>query len=375
VGFFIEKFIDLKISVMIDFIPLEYYTPIFYYFTLILVFILVLKINVNKKLSDYSISSYLLVWGLIFYIGFRPISGGLFGDMRTYATMFEQYSSNVFLLISDDVGFEYFMKYTSKIIDIVSFFVLCAFLYVYSHYLMTKRIFKQYWYYAFLILVCSFSFWSYGTNGLRNGLALSFVLLAFSYDKNKKVAFLIAFLAVSFHKSSLLPLFAYCLTFIYNKPKGYLIAWFLCIPLSLILGGSFEIFFASLGFGDDRLSYLTDGNVNDDEFSSTGFRWDFLLYSSTAVCAGWYFIIKKKFQDIFYNRLLNTYLIANSFWILIIRANFSNRFAYLSWFMMGLIIIYPFLKGNFMPNQPMKMAVVILFYFMFTFILNVILAK
>ena len=118
----------------------------------------------------------------------------------------------------------------------------------------------------------------------------------------------------------------------------------LCIPISLAAGGFWENFFGSLGFQDDRLSYLTEGNVNDDDFSSTGFRWDFLLYSATAVYAGWYFIIKKGFEDKIYFWLFNTYVFANAFWILVIRANFSNRFAYLSWFMMALVIIYPLLK-------------------------------
>jgi hypothetical protein len=66
---------------------------------------------------------------------------------------------------------------------------------------------------------------------------------------------------------------------------------------------------------------------------------------------------------------------ANAFWILVIRANFSNRFAYLSWFMMALVIIYPFLKSQLMPNQNKVLARVILFYFAFTFLMNVILAK
>ena len=45
------------------------------------------------------------------------------------------------------------------------------------------------------------------------------------------------------------------------------------------------------------------------------------------------------------------YLTANAFWILVIRSSFSNRFAYLSWFLMAIIIFYPFFKHiNFCPR-------------------------
>jgi surface polysaccharide O-acyltransferase-like enzyme len=66
---------------------------------------------------------------------------------------------------------------------------------------------------------------------------------------------------------------------------------------------------------------------------------------------------------------------ANAFWILVIRANFSNRFAYLSWFMMALVIIYPLLKKEMIKNQYKVLAKVMLIYFAFTFLMNVILAK
>jgi len=97
-----------------------------------------------------------------------------------------------------------------------------------------------------------------------------------------------------------------------------------------------------------------------------------LFYSAFGVFAGWYFIYKKRFEDPFYNQLLNTYLICNGFWILVIRANYSNRFAYLSWFMMGLVIIYPVLKKQLFKNQHWVIGKIIFAYFLFTYLMNVI---
>ena len=171
-----------------------------------------------------------------------------------------------------------------------------------------------------------------------------------------------------FHKTLLLPVIAYVLTQFYNNPKFYIKAWLLAIPMSLFLGSLFITIFTSLGFGDDRLAgYLSDGLQAD-----TRFRWDFLFYSAFPVFAGWYFIIKKEFKDTFYNSIFNIYLICNAFWILVIRASFSNRFAYLSWFLMAFVIIYPLLKQQLFKNQQVMIAKVVTSYFMFTFLMYLI---
>ena len=354
-----------------DFIPLEIYTPIFYY-----ILGLVVLINYAKLQKGFvaNTTGAALVFFVIVYMGFRPISGQYFGDMGTYNRYFEEYQNGQSIIATKDLFFHYFTQACSSIMSANFFFLTCAFLYVYPLYLVSKKWFAANWYYSFLLLVTSFSFWAYGTNGIRNGIAGSLFLLAISREKRIwQIALL--FIAINFHKTMLLPTLGFIIAQFYNKPKQMILFWLLCIPLSLAAGGFWESLFASLGFEDDRIGYLTDGNVNDDEFSSTGFRWDFLVYSATAVYAGWYFIIKKGFNDKIYNNLFITYVFANAFWILVIRANFSNRFAYLSWFLMAVVIAYPFLKGNMIKNQSIVFAKVLLLYFLFTFVMNVILSN
>jgi hypothetical protein len=306
-------------------------------------------------------------------MGLRPVSD-FFGDTPTYARLFNLYKEGEQVYAEKDIIFNTFMLLCSKIMSVNMFFLTCAFLYVYSLYLVCKKWFPNYWFYAFLLLVGSFSFWGGVVNGIRNSMAGSIFLLGISRDKRLFQVVLIL-LSIGIHKSMLLPTLGFVIAQFYNKPKYMIAFWLLCIPLSIVGGGFWENFFASLGFEEDRLSYLTEGNVNNDDFSSTGFRWDFLLYSATAVYAGWYFIVKKGFEDKIYYWLFNIYVFANAFWILVIRANFSNRFAYLSWFMMALVIIYPFLKIELMKNQHKVLAKVMLIYFAFTFLMNVILAK
>ena len=56
--------------------------------------------------------------------------------------------------------------------------------------------------------------------------------------------------------------------------------------------GFWESLFGSM-MEDERALYFTDESYADS-FSSSGFRWDFLLYSATGVFAGWYYWYKKR---------------------------------------------------------------------------------
>lgn len=353
-----------------DFIPVELYGVFFYYAMLVVVIVIFFDLFERFKTSSFG---RLFVWILIIYIGFRPVSGIWFGDMITYNRLFLNYQQGMFIMSTKDLLFHLFTKWCSGFMTAPFFFLTCATLYIYPMYIVSKKWFKDYWFYSFLMLITSFSFFAAGTNGLRNGIAGSLFLLAISRDR-KIWQIVILFFAIGFHKTMLLPTLGFLIAQFYNKPKVLIWFWILCIPLSLAGGGFWETFFAGLGFDDDRLSYLT-GEVEADKFSSTGFRWDFLAYSATAVFAGWYFIVKREYKDKIYFWLFNTYIFANAFWILVIRANFSNRFAYLSWFMMGLVIVYPFLKQRFFDNQSKVFGQILLIYFLFTFLLNVLLVK
>src|SRR5690606_6899205 len=129
-------------------------------------------------------------------------------------------------------------------------------LYIFPLYFVTKRWFKQYWFYAFLMLIGSFSFWAYGTNGIRNGIATSLFLLAISREK-KLFQILWLVVAIGVHKTMMLPGLGFVLTWFYNKPKTYFYFWLVVIPLSLAMPGFWESFFGSI-VEDDRAVYFTD---------------------------------------------------------------------------------------------------------------------
>jgi hypothetical protein len=358
---------------MIDFFPLALYYEVYLYTAFIIVLITFfhtrfLDIHDRKNINYTHFMGYSILVLLTLYLGLRPVSGKYFTDMITYARIYESYSHGGSIVVEADVVFHQFMKFCSHFLSTQSFFLLCATFYILPMYIIAKKLFKAYWFYGFLMLVVSFQFYTYGVNGIRNGMATSFFLLGLAYYDKKAALITFFTIAVLFHQTLVLPILAYVLTLFYKNPKTYLYVWAAAIPLSIALGSFWENLFASLGFADDRLGGYLSGE-KDALITNTGFRYDFLLYSASAVFTGWYFIFKKNYQDPFYTRLFNIYVTANAFWILVIRANFSNRFAYLSWFLMGLVIIYPFIKNKFYPRPHKVIGNVLVAYFMFTYVM------
>ncbi len=357
---------------------LEY---IFFYYnvllliTVIFCFVLITKkdvSNFNPKVSSFI--GFILFVLLVFYMGFRPNSY-VFGDMPTYAHSFELAKSGWNNKLSGrDVLFDSLITFCAQTTTVEGFFFIVTLIYLVPCLLVSRKFFKQYWFLGFLMLWTSLSFWSYGTNGLRNGMATSIFMLAFVFDsKLIRIALMLA--AVNMHKSLMLPTAAYILTLVFSNTTLLIRLWLLCIPLSFVAGGIFESIFSSIGFGDidQRMSVYTNSAAIMEY--NTGFRIDFLLYSGTAIFAGWYYTEKLNYTDKLYKTLFNIYIITNAFWVLVIRAPFSNRFAYLSWFLMGFVIVYPLLKHKLIKNQLAKIGMIILANYAFTYTLLVILGK
>ncbi len=200
-------------------------------------------ISVNQTLGYFAAGTTIL------YMGLRPISF-VFGDMSTYAISFENYQNGATAIFEQDVVFDVFMKISAQIMSVQTFFFVCSILYVVPLWIACKKWFAAYSSYAFLALLISFSFWAYGTNGIRNGIATSLFLYALSKDKLVFKVMLVA-LSIGIHKSLVIPAAALTLTYFYKNPKSYFYGWLLCIPLSLVAGGFWESLFAGF-MGDER---------------------------------------------------------------------------------------------------------------------------
>lgn len=229
---------------------------------------------------------------------------------------------------------------------------------------------------AMLFSLYSFGFMGGAVNGLRIGVASSLVGLSIALiDKQrlwKVVAILLMIAAISIHKSIALPVVSIVVAWLFRLPIHVgLFIWLVSIPVSLITGNAFGEWFASFDV-DERMSQYFFNQQNEEimaKFSHVGFRWDFLLYSAAPVVFVVYLMFVRNFKDRFYCIIANGYLIANAFWILVIRASYSNRFASLSWFLYPLLLAYPLLRFKIWEDQDRKVGWILLAYASFTFLM------
>lgn len=365
---------------MFDFIPVTFYSALFYHFMLFMIVVLSLSLY-GKDLANSDIKSlsakmgFSLVVLLTLYMGSR-LPSYHFGDTGNYNKAYQLLQSGEKIKFENDYIFNYFMLFCSKIISSRVFFFLDAIIYVLPMYLFSKKYLGSYWVFGFIFFVASYSFWPYGVNGIRNGMATSVFIWGLVYYERKWLMYALFALSFGIHNSLIIPIAAFTVAGLYKNPRIYFYIWLASIPLSLAGGGFWGNFFTSLGLGDDRAeAYLNIDTIEElarnerTTFSQTGFRWDFVLYSAAGVFAGWYFLVKNKVQDKFYTHLWGIYMIANAFWILVINAAFSNRFAYLSWFLMAPVIIYPLLRYRFSPVQNKVLSAVFAAYYLFTYIM------
>jgi hypothetical protein len=308
---------------------------------------------------------------ILFFIGLRPYDipgvGSYFGDTANYYRGFLQLSSGFRDVDSKDIGFGLFTKYSAMYLNGQGYFFTLAALYVLPAYYACKRLNSRHSLLLFMMLTTSFLFWSNGVNAIRSGVGTSFLLLAFTYKKHNWQMWLLFFVVIMFHKSMILPAGAFLLTLFYTNTNAYIVIWFSSIALSLLFGGFWEKLLASFDLGDERLYNYLVTSADSKFFSHTGFRWDFLTYSFIPIAMASYFINNKKYKNPYYIQILNTYLIANSFWILVIRANFSNRFASLSWFIIPFILLLPLFDIRIWKKQNAKIALILSLNFAFTY--------
>lgn len=368
-------------------IPASLYGPIFRWTVFLLCLIYAFKIynwDSQKLLSKQSnfIPAVIICVIVALFFGFRPISGSFLGDTVNYARQFYNIAQNPELAFYDlsfeeghDKWFTILMIYCTQWGEVDIFFTIIAVIYLGCTLWACVRIFPNNPYAAVLITLASFSFYSYGINGIRNGMACSLICVAISYADgkfwSKILAAALCLLAMQFHNSTSLPaLMLFVSVFFIRDFRWALNFWILSIFISLFAGNTVADFFESLGFDDRMTKYLKGAEDEEmmESFSNTGFRWDFLLYSCVPIVIGYYIVIKRGIRNKMYELLLNTYTLSNAFWVMVIRAAFSNRFAYLSWFMYPLVLAYPFLKMKVWENQGEKTAWMVMGNILFTMI-------
>lgn len=364
----------------IEFVPPYFYNLVYYLTFLILTWFTVLyyigsgqqKI-LHAESTPIQGAALFLSLILIYFLGLRQVSGE-FGDTWMYAYDYwsiepEYKAINIRTEWFWD-NIRAFCKFSG--FNTNEYFLFVEFFYIMGMFVCAMILMRKNLWMAMMFFFTAFSTYSFGVNGIRNGLACSIMLVAISIlpeaGGKRVLSFLLMLLAVGVHRTALLPSAAAIGTlFLIKDTKWALRFWLASIALSLVAGSAVTQVFSSLGF-DDRMSrYAVDASQSGDAFSHTGFRWDFLLYSSFPAIMIWYVTRYRRFTDLTYTIIANTYLLCNAFWIMVIRSSFSNRFAYLSWFIYPVVMAYPLLRMNLWKDQDRRTSIILFLYSGFVF--------
>lgn len=479
-------------------LPASLYMPL-YHQTMLLVILGCALVYWQGRCSHKSLTQFnqvfLIVTGLavVMFIGFRPVSGIYFIDMGDYARSYESVQQGNKGSLPDML-FNGLMQLCAPVLPTAGFFFVCTVIYVAPLAVASWRIHGTWAFPVFLAYLTAFSFWGYGVNGIRNGIAMSVLILAFAYHDRPLVMLALIASAWGFHAASLLPAAAFLIVRYLKWTRIWMAFWVVCVGLSLFAGNVGQMLLSRYNpfAGDNRV----EGYILGSE--GGGFRADFLLYSifpvlvtlllaapahaplrriaarmvsspsvngmrnrkavdgnrsgvgmlarpkqggagrvcsagvspagsagvSLADCSGretppeppagtaalhrvsvripstdlagaratshgqersqprtrlkqsgWNSLPWVRFlrSDHFYARLLNTYLLTNALWVLAINANSSNRFAYLSWFMLPWVLMYPFLPGKEIKRPRIDLiTATLLAHYSFTYLMMVV---
>ena len=336
-----------------------------------------------KRISDfyllkrYNFSKAVLFFMvfLVFFIGFRPAMVG--ADTGQYIKNYNLMMNGLY-----DPGesvkdwlFQSLQYVCAQMMPVSLFFFIVACLYIIPVYILCKRLLGNNATFLLLAAMGTFSFFSYGVNGIRNGVATTLVLLALSYisgdNRSKLLCAILCFVAINCHGSALLPIVAMLVAYVIKRPKVMFYVWGLSVIGSLVIGQSLSNILMILGVDERLMHYMTLDETSETEeaIASARFRWDFLIYSFMPILMGWYCIFKKKICDLNFHLLLGTYIYSNAVWVILIRIPFSNRFAYLSWFLYAIVLTYPLFKFHIWRNQGRKAAMILMAHVSFTFLM------
>lgn len=325
------------------------------------------SVIVNNRQGDTR--SIIVVIFFILFIGLRPLSGIYFVDMANYNVDYNVFYDGVkfkFDFNAENLLFDnLFAFWGSRRLGIDHFFLFVSVVYFGCAYLGIRRIFPEYKLEAYLVFLAALSTFSYGTNGIKAGAAASIFIWAYSYRDRILICIPLVLLSWGFHHSMQLPVAAFVLSLFFKNTKWYFYGWIACFLIAILHITAFQELFA--GMSDEHGATYLIGSGPEGDGTKGGFRIDFIIYSSMPILVGYYTIFRKRLKvSEKYRQLINFYLFTNGIWMLCMYASFTNRIAYLSWFMYPIVLIYPILYEQWGCNKYKVFSYVMLTHLGFT---------
>lgn len=290
----------------------------------------------------------IIALGTAYWIATTPVPWDTGNDRDVYIISFEWKRDYVTdpaeCFKTRDPFFQLYQYFISRFAGYKVWLLITALIYTGNYLLASYRFGKERLTALLIAFIAGFGFFTYGINGIRTGLAMSFILLGLSYRKNLPVLIISFLIAVLFHLSMIIPAVAIVLSMLLGKKKVGIgeAVWVAAFIISLAGGDRLMDIVTSLAHGGRTEYLVNDGMLAELPVQyNTGFRWDFIAFSLLPMTAAFFYRYVLKYRSNTYAVTFTTYLLVNALWLLVIRLPFTDRFAYLSWALMPILFFYP----------------------------------
>lgn len=320
--------------------------PILSFVYLVLPFVYIILISTTKRVR-YSIVNFNLWGGFAILVVYMLTL--IFVESHDKPTYLESYldAENYYREYNREMLWGRIQLILSSVLmkNETLYWLFYTFFYCISYYVVSKKYFpNEYAGYFVLCVVGCLGFVSYGSNTIRAGFGIALLLLAYCTD-NKILKICLSVIAIGCQMSMLLPVVGYFFSvYVIKKYR-----WCECIWLvSLIITSMTSVvsdamtLFSGL---DARIEDMSNFDGTSDVYN-VGFRYDFLIYSLIPILIAKYNIGNFIKESPTYLIVYRTYLLVNAVWLLLIRIPYTDRVAYLSWFMIPFLLLYSVLNGN-----------------------------
>ncbi len=324
---------------------------------------------------------------LIVWITFCPVPWGTDIDRDWYCTNFRMKELGVrglreSLANEPDYFWQLYTYGCSQVMSYRVWLLINATIYIGNYLHAAYRLSPTKTVTLFIACICGFAFSSYGISAIRCGIGISFMVLAYTYPRSYWKAVVCMVLAVCFHLTMLIPAVCYIIAILFVPqvgsntetgetsvelpatppeketrgegrqnwwtmlPKGvrtWVAIWVVCFFISLFFGQAILEALVSRVVALSRFEYMTNPELMAElgiEYR-TGFRVDFVAFSLLPMAVAAVYIYVLRYRSQIYSRFIVGYLAANALWLMLIRVPYTDRIAYLSWFLMPFLFFYP----------------------------------
>lgn len=336
---------------------LKYY--LFYFIVSLVALIIATQSEIKKNEVSSKISNKLLFITSIAFIvlfGFRDTDIGT--DTNAYLFMFNEYVSfsfetSILLYYIFDIFHVFDFQFQFFLIIMSALFIGILAVSINRN----SRIIESNPFMIFFIFISLFYFQSLGINVIKQGVSISFLLLAMvNYQLLKNKRFLWIFpciLSILFHFTSVFAILIYFLILFFNntKLKIYYLIYLVCILLSFLSISllNFKEYLSFLVIDNNKAERYFSG---DNEIYITGFKTQFVAFNSVFLIF-FIFIRHNIIQNTYYDNLLKYYLLISGVFFLTFQIAYSDRWGLLSW------VVIPFLLAPiFNSNFPKKLQII-----------------